>query len=183
MSGPDEYAMFDLMGNEFAFDVDLSTVGCGLNSALYFVAMEADGGMATFPNNEAGAAYGTGYCDSQCARDLKFVGGLANYEGWVESETDDQAGVGNMGACCAEIDIWESNSHSFAFTPHACSDNTYHVCLGDDPDMATRCGGTYSEDRFAGKCDANGCDYNPYRLGNTDFYGEGMTVDTSAPFT
>lgn len=82
-----------------------------------------------------------------------------------------------MGACCAEIDVWESNSHSFALTPHPCTENTYHVCTEDD------CGGTYSGDRFAGKCDANGCDYNPYRMGNQDFYGAGKTVDTSKKFT
>jgi hypothetical protein len=71
----------------------------------------------------------------------------------------------------------ESNAHAFALTPHPCSENKYHVC------ETSTCGGTYSEDRFAGKCDANGCDYNPYRMGNKDFYGKGMTVDTSKKFT
>ena len=124
MESEDTYQMFTLMGNEFAFDVDLSTVDCGLNSALYFVAMEADGGMASYPSNAAGAKYGTGYCDAQCARDLKFVGGKvllpsrsspqtrrltlsqANVEGWEPSENDANAGVGPYGACCAEIDVW-----------------------------------------------------------------------------
>ncbi|KAI8962948.1 glycoside hydrolase family 7 protein [Daldinia sp. FL1419] len=177
MNGADKYQTFSLKGNEFAFDVDLSTVDCGLNAALYFVAMEEDGGMASYPNNKAGAKYGTGYCDAQCARDLKFVGGKANVEGWEPSTNDNNAGVGPYGACCAEIDVWESNSHAFAFTPHPCTTNEYHVCETDS------CGGTYSEDRFAGKCDANGCDYNPYRMGNTDFYGKGKTVDTSKKFT
>lgn len=71
----------------------------------------------------------------------------------------------------------ESNAYAYAFTPHACKNNKYHVCETDG------CGGTYSEDRFAGGCDANGCDYNPYRMGNTDFYGKGKTVDTSKKFT
>lgn len=75
MNGDDAYQTFTLLGNEFTFDVDLSTVECGLNAALYFVAMEEDGGMASYPSNAAGAKYGTGYCDAQCARDLKFVGG------------------------------------------------------------------------------------------------------------
>lgn len=35
-----KYQMFTLMNNEFTFDVDLSTVECGLNAALYFVAMD-----------------------------------------------------------------------------------------------------------------------------------------------
>ncbi|KAK4206218.1 glycoside hydrolase [Rhypophila decipiens] len=177
MNGNSKYQMFTLMNNEFTFDVDLSTVECGLNSALYFVAMDEDGGMSKYSGNKAGAKYGTGYCDAQCARDLKFIGGKANIEGWRPSSNDANAGVGPMGSCCAEIDIWESNAHAFAFTPHACVDNKYHIC------EASNCGGTYSEDRFAGGCDANGCDYNPYRLGNTDFYGKGMQVDTSRKFT
>ncbi|RYO81703.1 hypothetical protein DL766_006746 [Monosporascus sp. MC13-8B] len=177
MNGASKYQMFTLMNNELAFDVDLSTVECGINSALYFVAMEEDGGMASYPSNKAGAKYGTGYCDAQCARDLKFVGGKGNIEGWKPSENDPNAGVGSLGGCCAEIDVWESNSHSFALTPHPCTENEYHVCKDKT------CGGTYSEDRFAGKCDANGCDYNPYRMGNTNFYGKGKTVDTSKKFT
>lgn len=48
---------------------------CGLNGALYFVSMDADGGLSKYDGNEAGAEYGTGYCDSQCPRDLKFING------------------------------------------------------------------------------------------------------------
>ncbi|KAK0646816.1 putative cellulose 1, 4-beta-cellobiosidase [Cercophora newfieldiana] len=177
MNGDSRYQMFTLMDNEFTFDVDLSAVECGINSALYFVAMDEDGGMSKYSGNKAGAKYGTGYCDAQCARDLKFIGGKANVEGWRASSNDANAGVGPMGSCCAEIDIWESNAYAFAFTPHACKDNKYHIC------ETSGCGGTYSEDRFAGGCDANGCDYNPYRLGNTDFYGKGLQVDTSRKFT
>lgn len=70
MESSSQYQMFTLMGNEFTFDVELSTLECGLNGALYFVKMDASGG-----DSEAGAEYGTGYCDAQCARDLKFVGG------------------------------------------------------------------------------------------------------------
>ena len=75
MENESKYQMFTLMNNEFAFDVDLSTLDCGLNGALYFVAMDADGGTGKYASNKAGAKYGTGYCDAQCARDLKFVGG------------------------------------------------------------------------------------------------------------
>jgi len=153
MNGNSKYQMFTLMDNEFTFDVDLSAVECGINSALYFIAMDEDGGMSKHSGNKAGAKYGTGvsipsirsayflqghpccqsapsvdetnmfdlqYCDAQCARDLKFVGGKANVEGWRPSSNDANAGVGPMGGCCAEIDIWESNAYAFAFTPHAC---------------------------------------------------------------
>lgn len=37
--------------------------------------MDADGGEAKYSGNKAGAKYGTGYCDSQCPRDLKFING------------------------------------------------------------------------------------------------------------
>lgn len=78
MNGDSKYQTFTLLNNEFAFDVDLSTVECGINSALYFVAMKEDGGLSSETNNRAGAKYGTGYCDAQCARDLKFIGGKVN---------------------------------------------------------------------------------------------------------
>jgi cellulose 1,4-beta-cellobiosidase len=75
MASETKYQMFVLMNNELAFDVDLSAVECGFNSALYFVAMDEDGGMSRYPTNHAGAKYGTGYCDARCLRDQKFVGG------------------------------------------------------------------------------------------------------------
>jgi cellulose 1,4-beta-cellobiosidase len=52
-------------------DVDLSGLPCGFNGALYFVSMDADGGLKKYSTNKAGAKYGTGYCDAQCPRDLK----------------------------------------------------------------------------------------------------------------
>ena len=68
------YEMFKFTGNqEFTFDVDVSNLPCGLNGALYFVEMDARGGQSSL--NPAGAAYGTGYCDAQCPRDLKFING------------------------------------------------------------------------------------------------------------
>ncbi|KAF6810005.1 cellulose -beta-cellobiosidase [Colletotrichum plurivorum] len=176
MESASKYQMFNLLGNEFAFDVELSSLVCGLNGALYFVSMDSDGGMKRFPTNKAGAKYGTGYCDSQCARDLKFINGIANVDGW-NTGSDENTGIGKLGACCAEMDIWEANSISTAFTPHPCEKNEYHSCEGID------CGGTYSEERYNGDCDPDGCDYNPYRHGHVDFYGKGMTVDTSKKFT
>ena len=79
---------------------------CGLNGALYFVSMDEDGGLSKYSGNKAGAKYGTGYCDAQCPRDLKFINGEANAGGWVESANDPNAGVGKYGSCCTEMDIW-----------------------------------------------------------------------------
>lgn len=61
-----------------------------------------------------------------------------------------------QGYCCNEMDILEANSVATAFTPHPCKGNT---------------------------CDKGGCGYNPYGAGQHNFWGPGMTVDTSKPFT
>ncbi|TAQ91372.1 hypothetical protein B7494_g336 [Chlorociboria aeruginascens] len=171
------YQQFSLLNQEFTFDVDVSNLPCGLNGALYFVSMDKDGGVGRYPNNKAGAKYGTGYCDSQCPRDLKFINGQGNVDGWSPSSNDPNAGVGGHGSCCAEMDIWEANSVSAAVTPHSCSTITQTMCDGD------ACGGTYSSTRYAGDCDPDGCDFNSYRMGDTSFYGKGLTVDTSKVFT
>jgi cellulose 1,4-beta-cellobiosidase len=60
MESDDKYQMFNLIGKEFTFDVDVSKLPCGLNGALYFVEMAADGGKAKYSGNKAGAKYGTG---------------------------------------------------------------------------------------------------------------------------
>lgn len=179
MESKDKYQTFTLLGNELAFDVDLSTVECGINSALYFVAMDVDGGKARHPTNKAGAEYGTGYCDASCPRDLRFVGGKANIELWRPSETDQDSGYGHFGACCPEFAVWNSNAHSFSMSSHTCYYEDYSVC------EATDCDSTYidPEDRYGGYCDPNGCNYNPYRMGNKDFYGKGKEVDTTKKFT
>jgi cellulose 1,4-beta-cellobiosidase len=75
MASDSAYQMFQLKNQEFTFDVDVSGLPCGLNGALYFSEMEADGGLAKHTTNKAGAKYGTGYCDSQCPHDIKFING------------------------------------------------------------------------------------------------------------
>ena len=75
MSDETTYHMLQLKNQEFTFDVDMSNLPCGINGALYLSQMDADGGMSKFPNNKAGAKFGTGYCDSQCPQDIKFING------------------------------------------------------------------------------------------------------------
>ncbi|RLN90194.1 hypothetical protein BBJ28_00001861 [Nothophytophthora sp. Chile5] len=134
--------------------------------------MDTDGGMSRFTGNAAGAKYGTGYCDAQCPQDLKFISGEANVLNWTASATDSNSGTGNYGSCCAEMDIWEANSISNAYTSHPCS------C-----ESATECGS--GDSRYDGVCDKDGCDFNPYRMGNKTFFGPGsdFTIDTSKEFT
>jgi len=156
--------------------VGVSNLPCGLNGALYFVQMDADGGMSKYPSNKAGAKYGTGYCDAQCPHDMKFINGEANILGWKPSPNDPNAGTGQYGTCCTEMDIWEANSMGSAYTPHPCSVSGQTRCMG------TQCGDD-PDNRYGGVCDKDGCDFNSYRMGDKTFFGKGLTVDTSKPFT
>ncbi len=84
--------MFYLLNKELSFEVDVTACGCGMNSALYFISMESDGGQ---PSSEyTGATYGTGYCDAQPAAPGR--------------------------PSCDELDIWEANSLANIYTTHPC---------------------------------------------------------------
>ncbi|KAI0786926.1 exo-cellobiohydrolase I precursor [Abortiporus biennis] len=173
MADDSNYQMLKLLNQEFSFDVDMSNLPCGINGALYLTAMDADGGMSKFPNNKAGAKYGTGYCDSQCPQDIKFINGEANILGW--NATSANSGTGQYGTCCSEMDIWEANSMAAAYTPHPCQTTGQTRCEG------TQCGA--GDERYDGICDKDGCDFNSFRMGDKTFLGKGMTVDTSSKFT
>jgi cellulose 1,4-beta-cellobiosidase len=138
--------------------------------------MDADGGKARFPTNTAGAQFGTGYCDAQCPHDIKFIGGEPNVLGWKPSKVDTHAGTGMYGSCCVEMDLWEANSISTAYTAHSCAVKQQTRCSGID------CGDN-PDHRFDGVCDKNGCDVQTYRMGDHTFYGPGpnFTLDTTAP--
>uniref|UniRef100_A0A6A7FZ63 cellulose 1,4-beta-cellobiosidase (non-reducing end) n=3 Tax=Hirondellea gigas TaxID=1518452 RepID=A0A6A7FZ63_9CRUS len=156
LADDNNYRVFYLKNREFIIDVDSSELPCGLN--------------------EAGAAYGVGYCDAQCPHDMKFIGGMANCDDWEPSDNDPNSGAGKMGICCFEMDIWEANSMAQSFTPHDCSITGYYPCegieCGDNPD-----------DRYSGVCDKDGCDWAAYRLNQKEFFGPGLTVDSSQPIT
>jgi cellulose 1,4-beta-cellobiosidase len=182
MESDDTYKAYKLLNQEFTFDVDVSDIDCGLNSALYFVDMDTDGGASRFTGNKAGAKYGTGYCDAQCPQDLKFISGEANVLNWTASATDSNSGTGNYGSCCAEMDIWESNSISNAYTSHPCS-VTSSAGGSYRCESETECGS--GDSRYDGVCDKDGCDFNPYRMGNQTFFGPGsdFAIDTTQSFT
>ncbi|KAI0072539.1 exo-cellobiohydrolase I precursor [Panus rudis PR-1116 ss-1] len=173
MADDSHYQLFKMKNQEFTFDVDMSNLPCGLNGAVYFVEMDADGGAAKFPSNKAGAKYGTGYCDSQCPHDIKFINGQANILGW--NGTSANAGSGEYGTCCSEMDLWEANVNAAAFTPHPCSTTGQTRCEG------TQCGD--DDERYSGLCDKDGCDFNSWRMGDQTFLGPGKTIDTTKPFT
>lgn len=161
------YKLFHLKNREFTFTVDLREMPCGLNGALYFVQMDADGGIkSSGGKNEAGAKYGTGYCDAQCPKDIKFILGEANTDKWNDTSPTP---IGRFGSCCSEMDVWEANSRAAAFTAHPCKTSKLYRCAGDD----------------CSTCDKAGCDFNPYRMGNTTFFGRGdrFGLNTKKPMT
>ncbi|KAG2421381.1 endoglucanase EG-1 precursor [Aspergillus terreus] len=133
------YVMLKLLGQELSFNVDLSTLPCGENGALYLSEMSATGGRNEY--NTGGAQYGSGYCDAQSPV-MAWRNGTLNTSG--------------QGFGCNEMDILEANSRANSFTPHPCNGND---------------------------CDKGGCGFNPYALGQQNYWGPGGTVDTSKPFT
>jgi len=169
MLNGEEYEMFQLLNQEFTFTVDVSNLPCGLNGALYFVSMDKTGNQGN--GNMAGAKYGTGYCDAQCPRDVKFIDGGANVIDW-----DPNSQTGKWGSCCPEMDIWEANSISQAFTSHPCTTVKQKKC--EDP---VTCG--ENGHRYDGECDKDGCDLNAFRAGVKDFFGKGKTIDTNSKMT
>jgi cellulase len=71
------------------------------------------------------------------------------------------------------MDVWEANSRSNQIAPHTCGKESLFTCSGDE------CGST-----AAGVCDKIGCGDNPYLHRNDkSYYGPGLKVDTSKPFT
>ncbi|KAI8953738.1 putative endoglucanase [Xylaria longipes] len=100
-----DYEMLQLLGQELTFTVDLSTLPCGENGALYLGEMDKTGGRNA--DNTGGANFGSGYCDAQCPVQT-WKNGTLNTDG--------------SGYCCNEMDILEANSKAHAFTPHPCSD-------------------------------------------------------------
>merc|ERR1711862_55051 len=178
MDDDENYKLFYLKNREFSFEVDVSELQCGMNGEMYFSEMPADGGKGLGTNN-AGAKYGTGYCDAQCPHDVKFISGEANVIDWEPNPNDlsNSMGNGKYGACCAEMDIWEANSMATAYTPHTCGIEGLLKCEGIE------CGDNDKGERYDGVCDKDGCDINPYRMGNLNFYGRGSQydVDTLKP--
>mmetsp|Transcript_57187 Transcript_57187/g.136286 ORF Transcript_57187/g.136286 Transcript_57187/m.136286 type:complete len:481 (+) Transcript_57187:52-1494(+) len=177
LESPNMYKVFKLKNREFTLTVDMFYMPCGLNGAVYFVEMDADGGKArSGGTNVAGAKYGTGYCDAQCPHDMKFMNGKANVIGWNASHDPP---IGDWGFCCAEMDIWEANSRATAYTPHPCSITGPHICDGIE------CGDNSKDERYDGVCDKDGCDYNHWRLGAEDYYGRGrkFTVNSKREVT
>jgi hypothetical protein len=80
------YELFNFVGKEISYDVDLSQILCGVNAAFYTGEMPAKGTGA------AGAVYGGGYCDAN------YVGGNGCHEMDIQ-EANKYAMVMTMHTC------------------------------------------------------------------------------------
>jgi len=89
---PEAIAQFKLLGKVMSFTVDLSSVGCACNLALYLISMPARSAQGDFNRGSNRDGQPPYYCDAN------MVGGQ-----W-----------------CPEIDIMEANDHAFQSTPHSC---------------------------------------------------------------
>lgn len=63
---------------------------------------------------------------------------------------------------------------SSVFAAHPCSVVGQTGCTESD------CG---DPSQYTSVCDRDGCDFNPFRMGNKSFYGPGASVDTNKPFS
>lgn len=102
-----DYVLLQLLGQELSFTVDVSTLVCGENGALYLAQMDGTGGRSQY--NPGGALFGSGYCDAQCSVGTWYNGSV---------------NTAGTGACCNEMDIWEANANATALTPHPCEGQT-----------------------------------------------------------
>ncbi|KAK8048977.1 endoglucanase EG-1 [Apiospora phragmitis] len=150
------YEMTKFAGGEYAFDVDVSKLPCGMNGALYLSEMEAAGGKSDL--NPGGAYWGTGYCDAQCYV-TPFQNGIVRQ----------RRGQGRL--------LQRDGHLGGQLARHA--DRAAHV----QPDGPVPVRGGRVPGR--GVCDKNGCGWNNYRLDQPAYYGRGgdFTVDTTRPFT
>nr|BAF57426.1 putative glycosyl hydrolase family7 [uncultured symbiotic protist of Mastotermes darwiniensis] len=89
------YQLFNFVGKEITYTVDMSQIPCSVNAALYTSEMPK-GGKPTKDDANLGAQGGTGYCDANCVD----------------------------GGCCPEFDIQEASSKAMVFTAHTCQTPT-----------------------------------------------------------
>ncbi|KAH7344113.1 concanavalin A-like lectin/glucanase domain-containing protein [Rhizoctonia solani] len=95
-------------------------------------------------------------------------GGLYFTQMDADGDIDPNSGTGRYGSCCNAVDIWEANSYSKAYLANPCT-----------VQGQTRC----SDSECANYCDKDGCDFNPYRLGDRTYYSKGLIIDTTKKIT
>ncbi|KAI8446517.1 glycoside hydrolase [Phakopsora pachyrhizi] len=166
MDSKELYKLFQLKNQEVSFEVDVSNAPAGVNAALYFVGMEADGGKSKA--NQAGAPYGTGFCSSKCPTNLRFVNGKANV--LVPTLIAPITNFGTMGSCCPEVDVWQANQVSQTFSAHPCISNKPVTCHGMSCKPDTLCASSHS------------CDFSSLRAADRNFYGTSKTINTMKKF-
>jgi cellulase len=120
--------------------------------------------VSGLPCGENGALYlsqmdHTGGRTAENPAGANYGAGYCDAQCPVETFINGTLNVNNLKYCCNEMDLWEANAFATALTPHPCE------------------GGPQ------GTCDSSGCGWNPYAMGETNFYGNSLTVNTLQPFT
>lgn len=133
--------------------------------------MDVDGQQSRYSEDirgRFGAKYGTGYCEGGCPRDIRVLNGRANAEGWQPSNSDRDKGIGEKGSCCPHVEIFTGNSKATSMAAHPCRVVSMTMC---------------NLQACKNICDNVGCEFNPYRMDQRDFFGPGKVIDTKKKFT
>jgi len=72
-----KYRTFNLINKEFALDVNVSKLPCGLNGPVNFSKMDEDGGFSPL-HGQQGRCQVRDPLLQQCPQDIKFINGEAN---------------------------------------------------------------------------------------------------------
>lgn len=89
------------------------------------------------------------------------------------------SGRGRYGSCCNEFSLWEANIESTSMNFRPCNSaglfilswfSKWIIGLIVNIVGPKRCNSTNGNECDE-QCDKDGCDYNPYRVGNKTFFG------------
>ena len=164
------YQSFHLNNREFAFDVDVSSLPCGVNGAVYFVQMDADGGKKRFAGkNEAG---GVRHWLLRCtvSERCQVYQRRAEHARLGPIPGGAQLGRGQVrlvlrGARCVGSKQPRDRLHR-ASVQHGAR----RSAAVREPARLRR-----GAHRYDSLCDKDGCDVHTYRLGAKEFYGAGAS--------
>jgi len=98
--GVNENTLFQLESKEFSFDVELSSMTCGFNAAMYLVGMN---------KNQGGAEAGTKYCDAQAVGGT-YCSEMDIFEG--NTAAQQMTTHGCVDQCASYSDDWDCKQGS-----------------------------------------------------------------------
>jgi len=158
--GVNKNTMFMLHGQEFTFDVELSTMSCGFNAALYFVGM---------PSNDGAAVDGTKYCDAQAVAGT-FCSEMDLFEANTEAQQyTTHACVDTCGSFSDATQCQSSGGSSSVCDQSGCGLNPFRYGPGTSYDGET------NNDKWYGKGSSFQLDSSQQFTVVTQFYDGNIT--------